>query len=202
MAWLHTWVGIALAGVLFAIFWTGSLSVFNKEIDKWMKPELRIATPETAALDELVLPQLSALDPMQGSAVWIGRPSERHPAIEIYYKDAEGISHEVLLDPRTGERLNLTDSHAGEFFFRFHFMLHMPSVLGYWIVAIAAMGMMVLVTSGIFIHRKIFQDFFTFRPQKKTRRATLDFHNVTAVIALPFHFLLPFTGLLIMIATR
>lgn len=201
MGWLHTWLGVALSAILIAIFWTGTLTVFDKEIDKWMKPELRVPTPETVALDDVVLPRLAALEPKQGSLVWIGRARERFPAIQIYYDDAEGAPHELLFDPRTGERLELTDSHAGTiFFFRFHFMLHIPGFLGYWIVALAAMAMMALVVSGIFIHRKIFQDFFTFRPKKKVRRSTLDFHNLTAVIALPFHFLLPLSGVLILIA--
>lgn len=201
MTWLHTWAGIGVSAVLFAIFWTGSLTVFDKEIDKWMKPELRMATPETVRLDDIFLPQLSDLNPAPGSAVWIGRPKERNPAIQVFYDDADGASHRLLLDPRDGTPLDLTDSHAGtEFFFHFHFMLHIPGILGYWIVAFAAMAMMVLVVSGVFIHRKIFQDFFTFRPRKKIRRSALDFHNLTALIALPFHFLLPLSGVFILIS--
>jgi uncharacterized iron-regulated membrane protein len=78
-------------------------------------------------------------------------------------------------------------------------MLHMPSDIGYYLVAIAALAMLVLIISGVFIHRKIFKDFFTFRPKKNIRRATLDLHNLTSVIALPFHFIIPFSGLLILI---
>ncbi len=36
--WLHTWAGVVLGGVLFAIFWMGTLSVFDREIDRWMAP--------------------------------------------------------------------------------------------------------------------------------------------------------------------
>lgn len=201
MNWFHTWVGISLGSVLFAIFWTGSLTVFDKEIDQWMKPELRIAPEPSVSLDATVLPRLSSFAPAQGSEVWISPPRDRIPAIRLYYDDQEGNSHELLLDPRTGEKLDLTDSHAGtEFFFRFHFMLHMPNNIGYWIVGLAALAMMALVVSGIFIHRKIFREFFTFRPKKSLRRSTLDFHNLTAVIGLPFHFLLPLSGLFIFAA--
>ena len=34
---LHTWTGVVLGGVLFAIFWTGTLCVFDREIDRWMR---------------------------------------------------------------------------------------------------------------------------------------------------------------------
>ena len=33
MGWLHTWAGLALGAILFAIFWMGTLSVFDREIE-------------------------------------------------------------------------------------------------------------------------------------------------------------------------
>src|SRR5687768_14441954 len=45
MSWLHTWAGVGLGGLLFAIFWMGTLSVFDREIDRWMMPGTRIAAP-------------------------------------------------------------------------------------------------------------------------------------------------------------
>lgn len=202
MGWLHTWLGIGLAAVLFAVFWTGTLTVFDREIDRWMKPELRVSTPANVSLNSTALPRLAQLNLEPGSTVWVGMPRERIPAVRLFYDDADGESHEEWLDPRTGEVLELTDSHAGsEFLFHFHFMLHMPGILGYYIVGLAALGMMVLVVSGIFVHRKIIKDFFTFRPRKQARRAFLDFHNLTAVVGLPFHFIIPFTGLLILATT-
>ena len=42
MNWLHTWSGVVLGGLLFAIFWMGTLSVFDREIDRWMAPMIRL----------------------------------------------------------------------------------------------------------------------------------------------------------------
>jgi uncharacterized iron-regulated membrane protein len=202
MGWLHTWLGVALAAILFAVFWTGTLTVFDKEIDQWMKPELRIAAAPNAPVDAAVLPRIAALDLAPASTVWVSPPRERIPAIRLLYDDAAGNSHEEMIHPATGEVLDLTDSHAGsEFFFRFHFMLHMPGNIGIYLVGLAAMGMMVLIVSGIVIHRKLIQDFFTFRPERQARRALLDFHNLTSLVALPFHFIIPFSGLLILAST-
>lgn len=198
MNWLHTWLGLALGMVLFAVFWTGTLTVFDKEIDQWMKPELRIAPEQSTSLDAVMLPQLEDLGIAQNSEVWFSPPQHRLSAIRMYYASEGERPQETLFHPKTGERLDLTDSHAGsEFFFPFHYMLHVPGIFGYLIVGIASLAMLVLTVSGIFIHRKIFQDFFTFRPEKKARRASLDLHNLTALIALPFHVILPFTGLFI-----
>lgn len=180
------------------VFWTGTLTVFDKEIDQWMKPELRIAKPSSVSLDELVLPKLEEFNVAPGTEFWMSPPQARIPAVRLFYKDEEGKRHTPYLDPKTGDLLDLTDSHAGtEFFFDFHFMLHMPGNIGLFIVGLAAIGMMAMVISGIFIHRKFFQDFFTFRQEKNIRRSSLDFHNLTAVIGLPFHFLLPLSGLFI-----
>ena len=40
MAWLHTWSGLLLGWLLYAVFFTGTLSFFRDEINDWMRPEL------------------------------------------------------------------------------------------------------------------------------------------------------------------
>ena len=103
MSWLHTWAGVVFGSLLFAIFWMGTLSVFDKEVDRWMAPTTRLA-------------------------------------------------------------------------------------------------MLVLCISGVIIHRKILSDFFVFRPQRQSRRATLDLHNLTGVLGLPFHLAITLSGLIIFYA--
>ncbi len=198
MNWLHTWFGIVLGGLLFAIFWTGTLSVFDAEIDQWMKPELRLAyAEEKVSLDAHLKTVLSDLP--ENGIVNIRPPKPRRPTVEFNFPNANGEFEWIIIDPSTSQRLKQTRSlGATGFFFPFHFRLHLNWMgLGYWIVGLAAMAMLALLVSGVFIHRKILQDFFTFRPKKTLRRSTLDLHNLTAVIAFPFHFLMPLTGLII-----
>ena len=79
-----------------------------------------------------------------------------------------------------------------------HYSLHLDwKDLGYWIVGLAALVMLAALVSGVVIHRKIFREFFTFRPGKHTQRSTLDLHNLTGVVALPFHFFFALSGLTI-----
>jgi hypothetical protein len=79
-----------------------------------------------------------------------------------------------------------------------HFSLHFDWLgLGYWIVGLAALAMLVLLVSGVVIHKRIFREFFTFRPQKQGQRSTLDLHNLTGVVALPFQLMFALTGLVI-----
>ncbi len=49
------------------------------------------------------------------------------------------------------------------------------------------MILLIALISGIVTHRRIFADFFTFRPRRALPRATLDVHNLSGVLTLPFH---------------
>lgn len=199
MNWLHTWMGVALAGILFIIFWMGTLTVFHLEIDKWMMPEIRSVVEVDGPLDPIVMSRIGELQIEPTTSVAVIPAHERMPLIIFRrYGDSVGFE-EVFLHPETGEVVERTDTlGASEFFYPFHYMLHVSwKGVGYGIVGLAAIAMLIMVVSGLFLHRKIFQDFFTFRPKKAARRSTLDLHNLTAVIALPFHILFPLSGVLI-----
>ncbi|WP_298774324.1 PepSY domain-containing protein [uncultured Shewanella sp.] len=43
MIWLHTYTGLIIGWLLFAIFLTGTLSYFNDEISQWMQPEFHVS---------------------------------------------------------------------------------------------------------------------------------------------------------------
>jgi uncharacterized iron-regulated membrane protein len=58
------------------------------------------------------------------------------------------------------------------------------------------MVMFVALISGIITHKKIFKDFFTFRP-RKGQRSWLDGHNALGVLVLPFHLMITYSSLVI-----
>ncbi|WP_426806613.1 PepSY-associated TM helix domain-containing protein, partial [Stenotrophomonas sp. SrG] len=49
-------------------------------------------------------------------------------------------------------------------------------------------------TTGVITHKTIYKDFFTFRPEKGLRSG-LDFHTVSAVMALPYPAMITSTGI-------
>ncbi|RRV71501.1 PepSY domain-containing protein [Stutzerimonas stutzeri] len=202
LSWLHTWAGVLLGGLLLAVFWSGSLAVFDREIDRWMLPSTRLGSPPVdLSLDRLVVPHAQRLAGTAGR--WsITLPSERTPVIQLEFPNAEGVSTRRFIDPANGELLPDHGSWAATgFLFPFHYSLHLRwRNVGYWLLGIAGMGMLLLLVSGVVIHRKIIREFFTFRPHKSTQRATLDLHNLTGVVALPFHFLISLSGLIIFFA--
>ncbi len=200
-AWLHTWAGLLLGWLLYAVFLTGTLSFFQEEITFWMKPEQHAATPDNQTPQRLAQ-RMQTLAP--DAAQWtITLPSERNSAARAQWFDVgqpvvKRGGQSLTLDPGTAEPIDDRATRGGGFLYRFHFELYaMPRVLARWIVGIATMVMLVAIVSGVITHKKIFKDFFTFRP-RKGQRSWLDAHNATAVLALPFHLMITYSGLLLL----
>ena len=202
MAWLHTWSGLLVGWVLFAVFLTGTASYLRPEITRWMRPGVAASTvdPARSALAAVAELRQRAL----GSPSWfITLPGERDPVTVAFWREpglaGRGIRQEAL-DPVSGAVLTDGATRGGEFFYRFHFQLHhMPVLWGRWIVSICAMFMLVAIISGIITHKRIFADFFTFRP-RKGQRSWLDGHAAAAVLALPYHLMITYTGLVTLMA--
>ncbi len=194
MSWLHTWAGLLLGWLLFAIFLTGTLAVFDKELNWWMQPELSDHGLDQAGALRTAQQWLSR-EQAEADAWNIRLPTLRDPSLSVSAGERRRGGGQ-LLDPLSGEPLQARDTAGGNFFFHFHYTLHLPRTLGIWVVGLAAMAMLVALVSGIVIHKKIFKDFFTFRPGKG-QRSWLDGHNASAVLLLPFHLMITYTGLVI-----
>lgn len=194
LSWLHTWSGLIFGWLLFAIFLTGTLAVFDKEIDSWMRPEIPAHALDQAQAAQTALAYLQA-NHADAKAWNIGLPTERSPALSVSAGE-QRRGGGTYLDPSSGEKLDVRETAGGSFFFRFHFTLHLPRNFGIWVTGLAAIAMLVGVISGIVIHKKFFKEFFTFRPAKG-QRSWLDAHNATAVLVLPFHLMIAYTALVI-----
>ena len=201
MSWLHTWAGLIFGWVLFAMFLTGTLAFFRPEITSWMQPEIQVRpTPAAQAVD---LAQRYLTEHAPDAKRWfITPPSNREPLIQMLYqvpkpKPGERGFVRVKLDPVSGQAVAGRETRGGDFFYRFHFELETAFPWGRWLASIAGMFMLVAIISGIITHKKIFTDFFTFRPKKGGQRAWMDGHNVLSVLGLPFHLMITFSGLVL-----
>lgn len=197
MTGLHFWGGLLAGWLLYAVFLTGTVSYFRQEISLWMRPELPPVTgvdTTAAAVRMAGWLQENAAD----AARWqIVPPDARDPVgvASIWWDSGPGPRfRRVMLDGASGQPVTPRETMGGDFLYYFHFDLSMPSFWGRLIVGIAAVIMLTALVTGIVIHGRIFKDFFTFRPEK-TVRAWLDAHNATAVLALPYHLMITFSGL-------
>lgn len=208
MAWVHTWAGLLVCWVLLLIFAAGTASYYRNEITLWMQPELHAIAPSQDSQAHMAERAVIALQQRAPDAKqwFIGFPSERSQGLQIFWEDKlpPGVEptrerfHDVMLNPDTGLPLEVRETKGGNFFYRLHFDLHyLPVTLARWIVGFCAMFMLVALITGVIIHRRIFKDFFTFRPGKG-QRSWLDAHNITGVLALPYHLMITYTGLMLL----
>lgn len=204
MAWLHTWTGLVLGWVLFFMFVTGTAGYFDTEIDRWMQPELPVAGQvDVMHAARTARARLEQVAP-NASSWFINMPLDRNaPYLGISWKGASAgkVSGHEQLDAAHGMPLSARETGGGNLLYRMHWKLHyLPQVVSDWAVGVATMFMLVALITGVIVHKKIFTDFFTFRPGKG-QRSWLDAHNVTSVISLPFQLMITYSGLIFMMYT-
>ncbi|MGH8085938.1 MAG: PepSY domain-containing protein [Lysobacter sp.] len=204
MAWLHTWTGLLVGWLLLMVFMAGTASYYRAEISRWMRPELPKVEVTRAVAAERAVEYLQREAPR--AELWnVTLPDARNPVLRMFWRNplpADGAPlargerfGSVQLDPRTGTEIVARDTRGGDFFYRLHFDLHyLPPIWARLIVGFCAMFMLVAIITGVITHKKIFKDFFTFRPGKGLR-SWLDFHNASAVMALPYHAMITYTGI-------
>ncbi|MDH1255724.1 PepSY domain-containing protein [Comamonas thiooxydans] len=218
-AWLHTWCGLWFSWLLYAVFLTGTLAVFEEPITHWMTPEhhaheqaeARQAGSERETASSMSQRLQWGMAYMQrqhpGADMWELWPADSQGGgdLRVYWFDREGQYAAAQLDPKSGSAMDASEApkvrqtSGGHHFVDFHYQLH-AGQLGLWIVGIAALAMLVALVSGVITHRRIFKDFFTFRA-RKGQRSWLDMHNAVAVLTLPFQFMIAYTGIAISCAT-
>jgi uncharacterized iron-regulated membrane protein len=219
VAWLHTWLGVLFGWLLYFMFITGTVGYLDTEIDRWMRPELPLATVSqtpsaTDASIRLATAYLS--EHAQGARRWsITLPIDRNaPYLEVAWQAHRSAlsslpapsaavpqSGSAYLDPVTGADLPTRSTGGGQTLYQMHWRLHyLPQRASEWIVGIATLAMLIGLLTGIVVHKKIFRDFFTFRPGKG-QRSWLDAHNAVSVLTLPFQVMITYSGLVFVMFT-
>ncbi len=206
---LHTWSGLLAGWLLYFVFLTGTLGYFSVEIDRWMQPELPWRPP--AATTETILAQ--AIGRLQAAA-----PAAERWSIDLpYRKSATGLRvgwrMPTAADGTRGAAGWLPDLQAeqsgvpprltggGLLLYQMHYRLHyLDAQSAYWIVGLASMFLLVTLLSGVITHKRILRNFFTFRPAKGPT-SWRDAHTVLGTLALPYHLMITYSGLVLLAST-
>lgn len=197
MAWLHTWSALLPGWVLYFMFLTGTAGYFYHEIDRWMRPELPLQTtvePTAFIADGLQQLQRDAPD----AARWLIELPDRGATKARFMAFPHGAAERVnVIEYGANDAAATRETGGGAALYQMHWGLHyVPRPLAYWIVGICAMSLLIALISGLIVHRHVFQNIFTFRPGKGVR-SWLDAHTVLGVMALPFYFMVAYTGLVL-----
>lgn len=198
---LHTWSGLLVGWVLYLVFIAGTAAYWKDELTRWMQPEAGLPATPLIAVDHA---QRFLLATAADATRWhIDLPGARGGATSVRWQpqgqDAprrgQPDPYQAQLDAH-GAVVQVRETQGGNFFYRLHFDLHhVPVLWARWFVCICAMFMLVAIVSGIITHKKIFADFFTLR-RGKHQRSWMDGHNALAVLSLPFHLMITYTGLI------
>lgn len=191
---IHSWSGLLFGWLLFAVFLTGTLTVFHAEITQWMQPEvleLSLSEPEAAARRDGVY-LASLVHPRD----YLENKSDSHPSVYRVKLQTNRSFAGQTIDPRTGKMVLLRDTQGGDFFYHFHhgLLLGFP---GAWIVGTAGMAMLVTLVTGLGVYRPGLREFFVPRPWSFPYRAWVLYHNFIGALAFPFALVITVTGLMI-----
>lgn len=198
---LHTWSGLVVGWVLFLIFIAGTAAYWREELTRWMQPEIGLPTDATTAVNQAQ--QFLARTAPDAQRWGIELPGSRSSATTVSWQPkGEKERRRGLRNPNqatldaNGTPVQVRETRGGNFFYRLHFDLHyVPVLWARWFISACSVLMLVAIISGVITHKKIFTDFFTFR-RGKGQRTWLDGHNALAVLSLPFHLMITYTGLI------
>lgn len=191
---LHSWAGIVTGLLLFIVCFSGAVVVFKNEIDLWANPSLaRLPRAEPPAPLDTVLAQLQQAYP--GATVeTIALPDAINPAYFAHLRPAGAPATQrtkVALRADTGAVVGPVDSQLGQYLRMLHvFLFFGPR----WIVGFLGVAMLVLIATGIVIHRKILAELFTQRWGRSFRVVMSDLHKSAGIWGLGFHILIATTG--------
>lgn len=208
---VHRWVGLG-AGLLVALLGaTGSVLVYEAEIDRALNPDLlRVAPPSDAAAEwsDVRISPGAALRAMRASDV-SGRPGLlRMPqgSTEPYVfwvsgADGEGPRREVMVDPYTARVLGSRAENSGPMgvLFRLHTDL-MAGPVGHEMVGGLGVVLLLLAATGVIVWfpRKLLPrrlwSALTVRRDVSARRTNYDLHRAGGAWTLLYVVLLAGTG--------
>ncbi len=110
---------------------------------------------------------------------------EFDPVTYDYVQEKTGLVEELFAE---------SQYDLSEFIVGFHADLHMGRPIGLLTTGVLGLTMMLSIVTGIFIHRKILVQFFTFRPRKNYSLMLNDGHKAIGVWGLLFNSVIAFTG--------
>lgn len=197
---IHSWLGVIAGAVLFVVCFSGSVAMLEDELAVWENPSLRLdlRSPwiETDDYARAVAKRAEAHGDI--AYVYVSFPRTGKPyfdfAAQIPGKSARTLDLFEQRHLHSGDRLSINGSHLSKWLRDFHSDLSLRQFNGRYVVGVLGLFMMILITSGVIIHAKIFTNLFTWRLDAPAPMRWRDSHNALAVWSLIFAFILAYSG--------
>ncbi|CAM2063885.1 PepSY domain-containing protein [Sulfidibacter corallicola] len=188
----HAWAGLILGIFLFVICFSGSVSLFVGELATWEHPELRRSwNPAPFSLESRLQDARAA--GFNYPNLFVRMPNPARPYLHLMHF-SDGEHYELRLDPHDGSVLPKTHAEIAEFLGHLHTDLHLPYPFGRYLIGFSGIFLLLLMVTGIVIHRKRWAELFLTRRPKTRRMWLTDLHKLLGTWSLPFITVIAFTG--------
>ncbi|MEH2462335.1 PepSY-associated TM helix domain-containing protein [Nostoc sp.] len=198
---LHRYIGFSVGLLLIVIGLTGSLLVFQKEINHFLvaqqfgqiTPQQTLLSPDSIV--NTVKAAYASRTDLKLAALYM--PSEPNASCNVELADAQDKGTEVLVNPYTGAILGerLWDNTLFGIIYQLHYAL-LAGQTGTIIVGIAALLMCILSITGVLLWpgwRKLISG-FKIKWNAHPKRVNFDLHKVVGIVVATFVLLTFFTG--------
>lgn len=209
---LHGWSGTLVSIFLYAVIFTGTVSVLSEEIARWSDPRAALENPFARPIDE-TMHKLRQQVPEEFRG-HIEIDHARDGSLRMFFYEKRKLpqqgtveyGRDYLLDPETHllisakqgvEPHQVVDAPYRElshFIVDLHARLLIPGRLGLYATGLLGVVLLVAAITGILIHRHILKDLFIAERPGGRVVSLRDRHGLASVWGLPFSILLAFTG--------
>lgn len=196
---LHRYLGLALGLILIIVGLTGSLLVFEDEINQWSDDrQFGTVTPIGEVLPAERMVEIFQTTYPNGKILFIAAPSDdRHLFIlQFHPKNNPDDWHAAFINPYTGTVMgdrSLSESRLTDYLIDLHKSLMLSGLEGATIVGIASLLLVILSLTGVILWpgwRKLTSG-FKIKWNTRPKRLNFDLHKVVGIIMAVFMVSLP-----------
>ncbi|MEM8774221.1 MAG: PepSY-associated TM helix domain-containing protein [Pseudomonadota bacterium] len=208
---VHGWSGVVLGLLLYVCIFTGSIVVFQEEIDTWSQGVLTHNEGVGPRVDHHFRTAAREVDEKYYEEITIfGTPDGNVRYLFRTHVTGEngGIEDDVVqltVNPETGEVVDRWEGEIterernpkaalGDFWVDLHVQLYMPRPWGLIVTGILGLAMMAAAVTGILLHKHLIRDAFVAARDRARLVGSRDLHVLAGTWGLPFAIVLAFTG--------
>ena len=198
---LHLWLGLS-AGAVFALLGvTGSVLVFDHELDALLHPSLFASGAESRAIaSSAAITAAEDVLPKGHSVAWLSWPGDARDVFRAYGGPPDDrFGRLVTVDPASGEVLGARAGDGGvlRFIYDLHFQLQLGPG-GQTVVGIVGVLMLCSLGSGLYLwwpRKRHWRTGLTVRRGARPQRRDFDLHRVTGIYGAALLLVMSGTGI-------
>ncbi|MGF7219157.1 putative iron-regulated membrane protein [Spirosoma lacussanchae] len=197
---IHSWAGLITGVFLLLVGLSGSILVFNEDINHWLYADrLLVSSPSAGqrySLDacyELVRTRYP-----QMNYIGLDEVPQRANQSVAFWMEADKVQYKAYVNPYTGRVVwfGKRYNQVCDWLLLFHYTL-LGGKVGELVVALLGIVLLVCVLTGFWIYRKSIVPVLLFRVRfnrKNWRTVSSSLHRIVSVWALLFNLMIALTG--------